>query len=122
MFPYDDRLLAAVQRTPQSVDEVIATMQTIAEICSDGDGLKWFNWLYLGVTRAVGAQVNAGGFHDPVWLAALDVQFSGLYFEALRAALSGGDAAGVLEGAIRPPQLDRSGADSMRAGGDQCAH
>ena len=94
MFPYDDKLLAAVQRVPQSVDEVIATMQTIGEICGDGDGLKWFNWLYLGVTRAVGAQVEAGGFHDPVWLAALDVQFSGLYFEALRAELSGGTPPG----------------------------
>jgi hypothetical protein len=94
MFPYDDRLLAAVQRSPKSVDEVIATMQAIDAICSDGDGLKWFNWLYLGVTRAVGLQVKAGGFHDPVWMAALDVQFSGLYFDALRAVLSGGTPPG----------------------------
>ena len=92
MFPYDDQLLAAVQATPQSVDDVIHTMQTIDAICSDGDGLKWFNWLYLGVTRAVGARVDAGGFHDPAWMAALDVQFADLYFGALRGALSGGAA------------------------------
>ena len=83
MFPYDDKLLAAVQGRPKSVDDVIGTMQTIDAICSDGDGLKWFNWLYLGVTQAVGKRVLAGGFQDPAWMAALDVQFAGLYFAAL---------------------------------------
>ena len=92
MFAYDDKLLAAVQGAPQSVDDVIGTMQTIDAICSDGDGLKWFNWLYLGVTRAVGTRVAAGGFRDAAWMAALDVQFAGLYFAALRSALSGGTA------------------------------
>jgi hypothetical protein len=90
MFPYDDKLLAALEATPQSVDDVIRTMQAIDAICSDGDGLKWFNWLYLGVTRAVGSRVAAGGFHDPAWMAALDVQFAELYFGALGSALSGG--------------------------------
>ena len=88
MFAYDDQLLAAVEATPQSVDDVIRTMQSIDAICTDGDGLKWFNWLYLGVTRAVGERVAAGGFHDPAWMAALDVQFAGLYFGALARALS----------------------------------
>ena len=92
MFAYDDNLLAAVQAAPQSVDDVIRTMQAIDAICSDGDGLKWFNWLYLGVTQAVGAQVDAGGFQDAAWMAALDVQFADLYFGALRSALSGGAA------------------------------
>jgi hypothetical protein len=89
MFPYDDKLLAAVEATPRSVDDVIRTMEAIDAICTDGDGLKWFNWLYLGVTRAVGERVAAGGFHDPAWMAALDVQFAGLYFGALGSALSG---------------------------------
>ncbi|MCX6629827.1 MAG: DUF5995 family protein [Candidatus Solibacter sp.] len=92
MFAYDSQLLAAVQGAPQSVDDVIRTMQAIDTICPDGDGLKWFNWLYLGVTQAVGARVDAGGFHDAAWMAALDVQFAGLYFGALRSALSGGTA------------------------------
>jgi Family of unknown function (DUF5995) len=92
MFPYDNQLLAAVQGAPQTVDDVIGTMQAIDAICSDGDGLKWFNWLYLGVTQAVGERVAAGGFHDPAWMAALDVQFAELYFGALRTALSGGIA------------------------------
>jgi hypothetical protein len=92
MFAYDDQLLAAVQAAPQSVDDVIRTMQAIDAICSDGDGLKWFNWLYLGVTQAVGERVGAGGFQDAAWMAALDVQFAELYFGALRSALSGGAA------------------------------
>jgi hypothetical protein len=48
----------------------------------DGDGLKWFNWLYLQVTQAVEARVASGGFADPAWLAQLDVQFAHLYFSA----------------------------------------
>ncbi len=64
-------------------------MQTIQTTCVDGDGLKWFNWLYLQVTQAVGTQVVSGGFSDAAWLAELDVQFARLYFGALQSALSG---------------------------------
>jgi hypothetical protein len=94
MFPYDPVLLAAVQPAPQSIADVVRTLQTIETACVDGDGLKWFNWLYLQVTDAVAARVAAGGFSDPAWLAALDVQFARLYFDALKTALSGGTAAG----------------------------
>jgi hypothetical protein len=92
MFAYDDQILAAVDAAPQSVNDVIGAMQTIDAICVDGDGLKWFNRLYLGVTRAVKVRVDAGGFQDGAWMAALDVQFAGLYFGALRSALGGGTA------------------------------
>jgi hypothetical protein len=53
MFPYDAAILSAVQASPQSVDDVIHILETIESTCNDADGLKWFNWLYLGVTRAV---------------------------------------------------------------------
>ncbi len=90
MFPYDPALLAAVQAVPQSVPEVLQTLQTIDATCIIGaDGLKWFNGLYLQVTQAVEARVAAGGFADSAWLAQLDVQFAGLYFSALRSSLSG---------------------------------
>ncbi len=88
MFPYDDVLLAAVQGTPQSVSDVIQTLQTIEAACVDADGLKWFNWLYLQVTQAVEARIGAGGFADPKWLAQLDVQFANLYFSALKSRIS----------------------------------
>src|SRR5579863_4297204 len=88
MFPYDDVLLAAVQATPRSVSDVIQTLETIEAACVDADGLKWFNWLYLQVTRAVEARIASGGFTDPAWLAQLDVQFANLYFSALKSWLS----------------------------------
>src|SRR5215469_13362820 len=89
MFPYDPVLAAAVRTSPQSIADVLQTMQTIEATCVDGDGLKWFNWLYLQVTNAVETRIAAGGFTDPAWLAELDVQFARLYFGALTSSLSG---------------------------------
>src|SRR5215471_18776552 len=89
MFPYDSMLLKAVQTVPNSVADVLQIMQNIEATCIDGDGLKWFNWLYLQVTNAVEARIAAGGFADPSWLAELDVQFARLYFSALASSLSG---------------------------------
>ncbi|MGO9340513.1 MAG: DUF5995 family protein [Terracidiphilus sp.] len=91
MFPYDPSLLAAVQTTPQSIPDVVQILETIESICADGDGLKWFNWLYLQVTQAVEAGVNASGpgsFTDPAWIAALDVAFANHYFAAIQSSLS----------------------------------
>src|ERR1700736_1189152 len=64
-------------------------MESIDVTCIDGDGLKWFNWLYLQVTKAVENRIALQGFSDPAWLAELDVQFARLYFGALEAELSG---------------------------------
>ena len=64
-------------------------MRTIDATCVDGDGLKWFNWLYLQVTEAVETRVASAGFTDAGWLAQLDVQFARLFFSALESALSG---------------------------------
>ena len=94
MFPYDDALLKAVEPPVQDIPGVLATMQAIDGVLPDGDGLKWFNWLYLQVTQAVEARVSSGGFHDLAWLAALDVAFATLYFDALRNSLSGAVAPG----------------------------
>jgi hypothetical protein len=94
MFPYDAQLAAAATTPPQSIPEVIQVLQTIDATCVDGDGLKWFNWLYLAVTQAVENRVSAGGFNDPPWLAELDVRFAGLYFSALNAALTGAPCPG----------------------------
>jgi len=89
MFPYDPELLDAVQTPPQSVADVIRIMLSIEATCSDLDGLKWFNRVYLQVTQAVANRIASGGFADPAWLAELDVQFARLYFGAVSAALSG---------------------------------
>ena len=94
MFPYDAALLNAIESPVRSIPEVLAAMQAIDAALPEGDGLKWFNWLYLQVTQAVQARVSSGGFHDLAWLAALDVAFASLYFDALRNSLSGALAPG----------------------------
>jgi Family of unknown function (DUF5995) len=94
MFVYDDAVLKAVQAPVTSIPEVLATMRGIDGILPEGDGLKWFNWLYLQVTEAVEARVGGGGFHDLAWLAELDVAFASLYFDALRNSISGAETPG----------------------------
>ena len=94
MFPYDPMILAAVESPSQSIANVLQALQTIDTLCINGDGLKWFNWLYLQVTEAVETRVSSGGFANPAWLAELDVQFARLYFVAVQSALSSGSAAG----------------------------
>jgi hypothetical protein len=90
MFAYDPILAAAVRTTPQSISDVVQILDAIEAACADGDGLKWFNGLYLRVTLAVEARVNAAAFINPAWLAALDVRFARFYFAAILSALSGG--------------------------------
>ena len=90
MFPYDATLLAAVQTTSETIPDVVRILETIQATCADGDGLKWFNGLYLEVTNAVQGRVASGGFSNPTWMAALDVRFARFYFDAIRTSLSGG--------------------------------
>jgi hypothetical protein len=94
MFPYDSQLLKAVETPPQTIAQVLGTMQSIDALMDAADGLKWFNWLYMQVTEAVAQRVAQGGFDDPAWLAELDVTFARLYFDALGGWLSGKGAAG----------------------------
>jgi hypothetical protein len=89
MFPYEPALCDAVETPPQSIADVLLSLRKIQIICVDGDGLKWFNWLYLQVTEAVEARIAAGGFAAAEWLAELDVHFARLYFSALYGAILG---------------------------------
>jgi Family of unknown function (DUF5995) len=94
MFPYDNALVAAVATSPQSVADVVQILENIQAMCVDGDGLKWFNGLYLQVTQAVQARcqlegTGAGGFSDPEWIAALDVRFASFYLNAVKSSLTG---------------------------------
>jgi hypothetical protein len=95
MFSYDTALLAAVDPTPQTIPDVIQILENIESICEDGDGLKWFNWLYLQVTQAVETRVNLTDpanpdrFINPAWIAALDVTFARYYFAAIQSSLGG---------------------------------
>jgi hypothetical protein len=97
MFPYDPAIVAAVQNSPQMISDVLRGLQTIDGLCANEDGLKWFNGLYLLVTRAVENGVNGGAFTDPAWVAQLDIQFARLYFSTVRSALTGAPCPGCWE-------------------------
>ena len=79
--------LAAAQA--RSIDDVIAIMQAIDAALPDGDGVKWFNRLYLTVTRSVLASATSNEFEDARWIGRLDVVFANLYFAAAAAGADG---------------------------------
>jgi hypothetical protein len=95
MFPHDDALLSAAECQPQTLDEVVAALTGIDALLPDGDGLKWFNRLYLQVTEAVRERVaSPTGFTNPPWMALLDVEFARLYLQAIEFSLTGRPAPG----------------------------
>src|SRR5512143_3170970 len=69
----------------RSIDDVLSIMTAIDGQLPDTDGLKWFNRLYLQVTRSVRQAVGGTIFHDPRFMSELDVVFANLYFAALGA-------------------------------------
>jgi hypothetical protein len=80
-------MLSAIlaRRPARTIDEVVAIMNAIDAALPDGDGVKWFNRLYLRVTVAVGAAIAGATFRDPAFLAMLDIVFANLYFDAAAA-------------------------------------
>jgi hypothetical protein len=79
-------VLKILERAPaRSIDDVLAIMRAIDETLPDGDGVKWFNRLYLRVTESVGKTVAGATFNDPPFLTMLDVVFANQYFSALTA-------------------------------------
>jgi Family of unknown function (DUF5995) len=76
---------------PETIDDVIEIMSAIDAVLPSDDGLKWFNWLYLEVTRAVQANPPAGGFNNVLWINRLDVVFAEFYFVALKRFLEHAD-------------------------------
>ncbi|HEY3582677.1 MAG TPA: hypothetical protein VGK82_19120, partial [Pyrinomonadaceae bacterium] len=47
---------------PQTIGEVIEMMTAIDAVLPGSDGLKWFNWLYLTVTKGVQSDPATAGF------------------------------------------------------------
>ena len=88
--PSDQPLYAIVSNAPPaSINDVIAKMEQIDSLLADDDGLKWFNRLYLTVTKEVDLSPPAGGWKDADWLLRLDVVFAGFYFRAIAGSLDG---------------------------------
>jgi len=65
-----------------TLDTVVDAM--VGHKFDDGDGVRYFHEVYTGVTRAVAQRVAAGGFEDLPFMVALDVEFAGLYLDAVR--------------------------------------
>ena len=74
---------------PDDIAGVIDVMSAIDAVLPGTDGLKWFNWLYLMVTKAVQNAPPPGGFNYPQWLTRLDVIFAEFYFAAINTFLTG---------------------------------
>ena len=68
-----------------SIDEVLSIMTAIDSRLPDSDGVKWFNRLYLQVTRSVRQAVSGPAFRDARFMSELDVVFANLYFAAMAA-------------------------------------
>lgn len=80
----DAKLIEITSGTPPKViADVLAVMQAIDDALPDGDGVKWFNLLYLRVTQKVDFSPPPAGWKDAPWLARLDVVFAGFYFRAI---------------------------------------
>jgi len=58
-------------------------MQRIDSLLPSGDGLKWFNLLYMLVTQKVESSPPPEGWKDPAWLTRLDVVFAQFYVAAI---------------------------------------
>lgn len=90
----DNQLMNIVsEHPPTTIDGVAALMQTIDDLLPSGDGLKWFNLLYMRVTQEVDANPPPGGWEDSAWLTRLDVVFAQLYFTAILNWLNGSASA-----------------------------
>ena len=72
-----------------TIADVLARMEALEAELAPDDGVRWFNRLYLEVTRRVAAYDRTGAQESPGFLERLDVAFADAYFAALAAA---GDA------------------------------
>jgi hypothetical protein len=68
-----------------TIDQVLSIMTSIDGRLPDTDGLKWFNRLYLQVTRGVRQAVAGTSFRDARFMTELDIVFANLYFAAIAA-------------------------------------
>ena len=68
---------------PATIGDVLTLMGRIDSLLPSGDGLKWFNLLYMMVTQKVDSSPPQGGWEDSAWLTRLDVVFAQFYFSAI---------------------------------------
>ncbi|KRV50422.1 hypothetical protein AQ490_15130 [Wenjunlia vitaminophila] len=73
----------------RSVDAVVARMRELRRSLPPGDGVGYFNAVYLSVTEEVARRLRSKYFTDPVVAAELDVRFARRYLHAVEADLQG---------------------------------
>lgn len=83
-------LTVAIGDPPHSVAGVLDRLTAIQVVTGpiggdlrERDGLGAFNHLYRRITGKVLEDLEAGRFHDPLFLETLDIEFAKRYFEAL---------------------------------------
>jgi hypothetical protein len=59
--------------------------ELLAPLEADRDPARFFLGVYLRTTVAVGVAIDAGAFEDSAWVEEWDVDFAGLYLDALAA-------------------------------------
>jgi hypothetical protein len=83
-----------LQRGRRDVAALIARMAGLQRGLEDArDPARFFLGTYLRTTRAVAAALDAGAFEDPAWVARWDVDFAGLYLDALETHRAGPERA-----------------------------
>jgi hypothetical protein len=77
---------------PRTVAEVVARLRAIERGLPHDDGAAVFDSVYLRVTQMIAAELEIGTvFHDPHFMAALDVRFACLWLSAYDSAQAGLD-------------------------------
>jgi len=93
----------------EEIDALVARMEALhVPLEARGDPRRYFHGTYLRTTRAVGAELEGGGFVDPPWVERWDVAFAQLYLDALEADQRGDPPSG-------PWQVAFSAADERGA-------
>ena len=78
-----------------AIDDLLGRMEELLiPLRATGDERRHFLATYLRTTRAVGAEIEAGGFVDGAWTERWDVVFADLYLDALEMWDATGDAPG----------------------------
>ena len=95
--------LEAPPKSPvATLEEAVDRMVAIDAKLAPGDGVRYFNTLYLEVTREVVARLSGDELEDPRFLSRLAVLFSNAYFRALEDFDRGVTAAEGASRAWRP--------------------
>jgi hypothetical protein len=83
--PPRDEMLARMASPARldTIDDALAVMTRLDQALAPEDGVRWFNYLYLEVTRAVKDSPPTDGWEAALWLERLDVNFARLYFASV---------------------------------------